>query len=68
MRILHLNLVKLINLFFIISAFRNRKEMSQPSLVKKKPRAKDLSCILADLVSKYSGLELKSCETKASQV
>src|SRR4051794_28851374 len=42
--------------------------MSQSSLVKKKPRAKDLSCILADLVSKYSGLGLKSCETKASQV
>lgn len=32
-----------------------------------KPRAKDLPCLFADLVEKYNGVGLKTCETKESQ-
>ena len=32
-----------------------------------KPRAKDLPCLFAELVEKYSEVGLKSCETKESQ-
>ncbi len=42
--------------------------MSQSSLVRQRPRAKDLPCIFVELVSKYSELGLKSCEMKNSQV
>ena len=41
--------------------------MSRPLLAEQKPRAKDLPCIFFELVSKYSGLGLKSCRTKSSQ-
>ena len=32
-----------------------------------KPRAKDLPCLFAELVEKYSEVELKLCATKKSQ-
>jgi hypothetical protein len=32
-----------------------------------KPRAKDLSCLFAELVEKYNEVGLKTCETKESQ-